>query len=157
MTLWAVPLWLRHRHSSSHRCLQIVSTTARNTMSCSGQPTSVTLRAQIEVEGLAGQSGSMGWDPNSERSVLQENDPTEFQDLREQTQLLDRATSDLVDKPDPNLDDFPEFQPRGDGLWLGIVQLAKTEGMALWSDDLAVRRLARSLGVNAFGTGVSSS
>ena len=89
------------------------------------------LRAQIEVEGLAGQSGSMGWDPNSERSVLQENDPTEFQDLREQTQLLDRATSDLVVKPDPNLDDFPEFQARGDGLWLGIVQLAKPESTGL--------------------------
>ncbi|WP_329060561.1 DUF4365 domain-containing protein [Amycolatopsis sp. NBC_01480] len=36
--------------------------------------------------------------------------------------------------------------------WLGPIGLAKQRGIPLWSDDLAQRRLARTLGVEAFGT-----
>jgi tetratricopeptide (TPR) repeat protein len=41
--------------------------------------------------------------------------------------------------------------PRSDP-WLGPIGLAKQRGIPLWSDDLAQRRLARTLGVEAFGT-----
>jgi len=52
-----------------------------------------------------------------------------------------------------NLSLFETVNSRdGDQCWLAPIQLANDEGLSLWADDIGLRRLARSVGVKAFGT-----
>lgn len=53
----------------------------------------------------------------------------------------------------PRIDEpQPDSEIADSGAWLGLIRQCQTDGSVLWSDDLGLRRLARSEGVDSFGT-----
>ncbi|WP_333769305.1 PIN domain-containing protein [Streptomyces sp. IBSBF 2435] len=70
--------------------------------------------------------------------------------------ILERATDIVRPLPRvarPELRALPELSvDRGTEAWLTALDLAKEFGLVLWCDDRALRTLARSAGVPAFGT-----
>ncbi len=110
-------------------------------------------RAGADIRGAAGSPGSIRLDHEAGIPILTPLHPDEFvRQLRRSADLVKLAAS-LPSRPVTGCDalselaDEPRFSP-----WVDPIQLAHELGRPLWSDDLAVRRLARSVGVNAFGT-----
>ncbi len=95
--------------------------------------------------GLAVRSvGSLWWDSAQQRPVLTEFPPAvtdgwaaEAQHLVNRLSLVD-VVADRVERPE--------------GTWDSALLLAKDLQVPLWADDLALRQVAESTGVRAFGT-----
>jgi hypothetical protein len=111
------------------------------------------LRAGLETRGVLASGGrSMAWDPDQEGIVISETTPEQYLVLRARTEALEQASARcLIEAPNgPPL--LPMEHAEGVGPWLDPIELAAASGKALWSDDLALRALARSVGVRTFGT-----
>ncbi len=65
---------------------------------------------------------------------------------------LDQATERMAKGVDADLAASATFTLDADGPWLAPVELALTQGLPLWSDDVVLRFLAREMGVPTFGT-----
>jgi hypothetical protein len=88
-------------------------------------------------------TGNLGWDPARQRPVLTEVPKDVVDGWSTEAQLLvDRLS--LVDVvPD---------SPNRSGTWDSAILLAKDLQIPLWADDVAIRQLARTFAVPAFGT-----
>lgn len=97
----------------------------------------------------------MGWDPDREQPVYFVPEVDQQLASIRRFSLLEAAVERVVPIDVDVLPSFSSFNEddRADHVvWLGPIELAKARGVALWSDDVALRRLARSMGVPAFGT-----
>jgi hypothetical protein len=65
---------------------------------------------------------------------------------------LEQALARTQLTPAPPLSSLGEVAIQDAEAWLAPIALAKERGLALWSDDVAQRNLARGCGVSAFGT-----
>lgn len=111
--------------------------------------------ARAEMNGLTSSSGTMGWDHDHERPVYFGPEVDQQLASIRRFGLLEAAVERVVPIDVDELPSFSSFNEddRADHVvWLGPVELAKTRGVALWSDDVVLRKLARSMGVRAFGT-----
>jgi hypothetical protein len=95
--------------------------------------------------GLAVRSvGSLWWDSAKQRPVLTEFPPDVVDGWSAEAQrLVDRLS--LVDVVANRME-------RPEGTWDSALLLAKDLQIPLWADDVALRQLAESAGVGAFGT-----
>lgn len=110
-------------------------------------------RAALEVQSLAASPGTMGWDEQSQRPVFHERTAEEHELIRGRTDAMEAVVRRAVVRdvrPATLLEEFGERTPEES--WLDAIELAAQEGSAMWCDDLAVRRVARSFGVQAFST-----
>jgi hypothetical protein len=69
----------------------------------------------------------------------------------ESTWIADRAL-ELEQAQVHDLSLFPDLDIERFGAWISAIELGKSRGLALYSDDLLVRLLARDRGVDSFGT-----
>lgn len=111
------------------------------------------LRAVVSVQGLAASPASIGWDSTTGRPWMREHTDAEYRLVRERTAMIEhlaRRTTVRTERTSV----FPPDMSAGmaHSPWVAAVELAAHEGVALWSDDLALRRLARSVDVPAFST-----
>ncbi len=72
--------------------------------------------------------------------------------LRREADWLNKAIQATEQRSVRTLDVLPAADVNPHGNWLGPVQIARDSEFALWSDDQAVRRLARDLNIPAFPT-----
>ncbi len=110
-------------------------------------------RASHEIRALAGSPGSTSWNRHLDGMVFYPLSEDEYgRQLRRAQALEDLARRVTV----RTLNDFSLFselmQDPKHASWLHPIQLAHSQGAALWSDDLGLRRLARSAGIACFGT-----
>jgi hypothetical protein len=93
-------------------------------------------------------SGWLGWDPASERPAFVEYDPEITERWASESESLARTLEwcDVVADPPPDHDD-PRHR-----IWSAPIRLARERGVSLVADDAALRAVARSEGVPAFGS-----
>lgn len=105
-----------------------------------------------ELQNLANSAGSMGWDPRAERPTLREFDEDEKAEMVAHSALLKRAVqfAEVSDRL-PLSGELVDLPPEAHA-WAGSIELARSTGLPLWSDDSAQRALALAMGVEAFGT-----
>ena len=95
--------------------------------------------------------GNIAWDEALDEPVRWETTESSHEQLRRRVQKLGDfveehlAPAKTAAKPDEGLE--VRFGP-----WFDSIRLAREKGVALYADDLGMRRLARSLGLQAFGT-----
>lgn len=97
-------------------------------------------------------SGVMQYDTNAGRLVLSNPDAETTSLLRERASAIEAIADSLDRVPVGDLTVMPDYDPEGDAAWLSALQYASDEGVAVYSDDVALRQLARAVGVPAFGT-----
>ena len=101
-------------------------------------------------EAAARSTASFVYDDQARRTVLVEGTEQDAEDRAAESQALVRVAAVLPAFPDPPVD--PDDPTRGDwGPWMAAARAAASGG-ALWSDDAALRVLARALGAKAFST-----
>lgn len=103
---------------------------------------------------LVSSPGSWVVDPASGQGYFAPIDP-DVQALRRTTiDKIYTLASSCSRAPSPSSDQPSMDELRGPNLdpWLSGVRLAASRGVALWADDIALRRLARSEGISAFST-----
>jgi len=94
----------------------------------------------------------VGIDGRSGKPIVSDVDPEDAQ------RLLDRSAWCVASASTLNRVAWERFQRLTDfdfpkfGAWLSPLDLAATRGLALWSDDVALRSLAWQMGFQAFGT-----
>ena len=110
-------------------------------------------RATFDIRGLASSPGTMGWDPQLGSLFIQEYDDDEFTRQLRRAQALEDLAERLAVRTVSDDSDFDALgRDPNHAAWLEPVRLAHAQGLALWSDDLGLRRLARQSGVTCFGT-----
>ncbi len=97
-------------------------------------------------------SGTMQYDPREDRLMLHPPTPEVTRILRERASAVETRARTLERLPVGDLTVLPGHNPDRDGAWLAPIQLAADTGQPLYSDDVALRQLARSVGVETFGT-----
>lgn len=111
------------------------------------------LRAAVDAQSLAASSGTLGWSSRGQRPVFYEKSQEEDRLIRERTNAMENVVRRTAIK---DLTSSALFSETPDEIkrapWLSAIELAAQEGLPLWCDDLAVRRLARGVGVKAFST-----
>ncbi|WP_170323822.1 DUF4365 domain-containing protein [Cryptosporangium phraense] len=110
------------------------------------------LQSVIHARSNAASVGSLGWDDERQQLVFHPMTPADRLQLLRRAAALEASSCDLVFDRVVNLPDFGDFDPELFGSWLAPLQLAKTKQWSFWSDDVALRQLARSVGVPAFST-----
>ena len=100
---------------------------------------------------------TVGWNTDTDRPVVSEISDADAAMLSERADQLVSVLGSIARVPHSALDSFPDFNGRTAFEeralpWLGAVDLAKSEGYVLWSDDRVLRQLAESMGVQAVGT-----
>jgi tetratricopeptide (TPR) repeat protein len=104
-------------------------------------------------DGLALRSTtSIGWNTEHERMVIAEISQADADQLAERATWMARTALSLEVMAVDALSQFPEMDREHTRSWLAPLELAKQQGVALLSDDLALRGLARSLGIPTFGS-----
>ncbi len=104
-------------------------------------------------DGLALRStASMTWDAASERMVMVEISEADADQLAERAVWMATTAIGLEVVPVGDLKQFSEMDGEHSRSWLAPLELAKQHGVAVLSDDLALRGLARSLGIPTFGS-----
>ncbi|WP_327097341.1 DUF4365 domain-containing protein [Nocardia vinacea] len=110
-------------------------------------------RASADMRSLAGSFGRLSWNAQLETAALAELSDQEFDRLNHRAECIDTFTQRLVVRSvnEPSLlrelSHYTEHTP-----WIHALELAQQEDTAIWTDDLGMRRLARSLNLTAFGT-----
>ncbi|MEU5934543.1 DUF4365 domain-containing protein [Micromonospora sp. NPDC047187] len=110
-------------------------------------------RASFDIRTLAGSPGTAGWDQERGSLILWELSGDEFTRQLRRAQAVEDLAQDLSIRTSNELSLFPGIgEDPKHASWLQSIQLAHDQGVALWSDDLGLRRLARGTGVTCFGT-----
>lgn len=111
------------------------------------------VRAVVDVQGLAASPASLGWDSAAGRPWMREQTDAQYRLLRERTAMIEQLVRRASVRNQRSAV-FPDEVSSGiaQSPWVAAVELAAHEGVALWCDDLSVRRLARSVGVATFST-----
>nr|WP_280329822.1 hypothetical protein [Nocardia wallacei] len=110
-------------------------------------------RASAEIRSLAGSLGRISWNAQLETVTLAALSDEEFDRLNRRAECIETFTQRLIVRSvdDPSLlrelGHYTEHAP-----WIHALELAQQEKIAIWTDDLGMRRLARSLNFGAFGT-----
>ncbi|MDJ0424864.1 helix-turn-helix domain-containing protein [Rhodococcus fascians] len=87
---------------------------------------------------------TLGWDPQEQRPVISESSRESAQSYADEAESVWRDVQRL---PVQSVDTSTKRN-----LWLRIITTAQEMGLPVWADDVVLRRLARSMGVPAFGT-----
>jgi nucleoside phosphorylase len=103
---------------------------------------------QTRTSLLMRSSGSLGWDPHTERPVFNNYSDELKQRWADQAEALATALDGCDILPDPP----SENKEVGFKTWSSPVFLARKYGLSLVADDAALRAAARSEGVAAFGS-----
>ena len=110
-------------------------------------------RFSDDVRAMAGSPGSIRWDEDLDRVVVTELTDDEFMRLLKRSEsvqgYLDRLA---VRTPGPATIYRDLHEDERHAVWLDVLQLAVDDEAVLWSDDLGLRRAAREVGIDAFGT-----
>lgn len=96
-------------------------------------------------------SGTMGWDVLADRFTARELTPEDITEARlplERLLEIVSATLDAVSSAQAPA--LPGLESDDFGPWIAPVRVAKERNIPLYSDDLALRNLARAVGVTAF-------
>jgi hypothetical protein len=97
--------------------------------------------------------GHIGWDPVAQSITVAETDIGEENARIERSRwIADQASGRLSVVPMANLTRFSDLEMDRFGSWLGAIELAARDGIAVMADDVALRLMARQMGVPAFGT-----
>ncbi|MBY8863554.1 DUF4365 domain-containing protein [Nocardia sp. CA2R105] len=101
------------------------------------------------LEGQSSSCGTIRYDAATDSIAAVEIDVEDHLAALARFSTIEKALASTQAFADTTLEgvDLPGSEP-----WLGPIALAKHRGVPLWSDDLAQRRVARALGVKAFGT-----
>jgi tetratricopeptide (TPR) repeat protein len=91
-------------------------------------------------------------DAARERVVIVEISEADADQLADRAVWMVRTAIGLEVVPVSELKHFPEMDGEHSRSWLAPLELAKQHGVAVLSDDLALRGLARSLGIPTFGS-----
>lgn len=110
-------------------------------------------RAAFDVRGLAGSPGSIRWDSIRAELVATELSADEFRRMHRRSELVQQYADRIEVREVAERTVLADLMvSREHSEWIDVLQLAVDREAPLWSDDLALRRLARDLGVVAFGT-----
>lgn len=99
-------------------------------------------------------TGAFVWDPQTRHVRMQEISAEEANRLAETAEqmVLLAESFRTIDWPRFHIPDLAELDFNRFGSWLAPLDAAKAQSRILFSDDVALRALARSLEVPAFGT-----
>jgi hypothetical protein len=95
--------------------------------------------------------GAVLWDEQAQSVRIVETDEDVAATLADASKRLVADIERIHRMPRPIIHD-PDFDSPDYSPWYLLIELAATEGFALWVDDAALRTLARSKGVPAFST-----
>ena len=96
-------------------------------------------------------SGTMGWDVLADRFTARELTPEDITEARLPLErLLEIVSATLDTVSSVQAPALPGLESDDFGAWLATVRVAKERNIPLYSDDLALRNLARAVGVTAF-------
>lgn len=109
--------------------------------------------AAVDARGdLQRASGFLGWDPQTNQVRFREVSLLERAEAVERVEAMTKAGASTVRIHVQNLGRLEELDDQGLRPWTTALAAAANQGAALWSDDCALRQVARSLGIQAFGT-----
>ena len=98
-------------------------------------------------------SGTIGWDVLADRFTARELTPEDIAEARQPLERLVTVITDVLDPVSSVTAPPLEGIDSGDfGHWYASILIAKDREVPLYSDDLVLRNLARSVGVAAFDT-----
>lgn len=110
-------------------------------------------RSAFDVRGLAGSPGSVRWDSERGGIAMSELSNEEFKRIYRRSERLQSYTDRLQVRAVTDRTVFTQLtNEREHDEWTDVVHLALERQLPIWSDDLGLRRMARELGVAAFGT-----
>ena len=109
-------------------------------------------RGRAELDGQSSSAGFVSYNAASDSIIASRLDVDEHLDTLERFAALERSAETPQRVADVSLDSIDQVNLPNSKAWLAPIALAKERDLTLWSDDLAQRRLARALGVPAFGT-----
>lgn len=96
---------------------------------------------------------SVGFDSSSGKVVVTESSSEEAELLATRAQqLLDLARVAVVVPTAPSVGPKNKLNELAFEPWLAVIRTSAAHGAALWSDDVALRRLARHEGIQTFST-----
>lgn len=95
-------------------------------------------------------TGTLTWDEAQDRPLLIEISEEEAESAATRSAWMANTAMALAVRSHPHLEHFPNADIDRLGSWLAAVDLAAKINAPLWSDDSALRALARSVGVAAF-------
>lgn len=111
------------------------------------------LLSQIQARGLTNVAGSLRFEPGSGQIWFAELTDAARAAVVNQCTAAHRAAQTCRAVPIDNLDILGGELPIGAfGAWLAPLALAVAQQMPLYSDDIALRTMARASGIPAFGT-----
>lgn len=96
--------------------------------------------------------GFLGWDPQANQVRFREVSFLERAEAVERAEVMAKAGSSTVRIHVQDLGTLEELDDAHVHPWTTALAAAKNQGATLWSDDCALRQVARSLGIPAFGT-----
>ncbi|MGI8330374.1 DUF4365 domain-containing protein [Actinomadura scrupuli] len=109
--------------------------------------------AAVRARGLTGSAGTIGWDERERRLVSREASAQDQARLLERSEDLDEVARNATVRSIHSLSLFERFNDiLAARPWLDPIELAHRENTPLWSDDVALRALAHSVGVKSFST-----
>lgn len=96
-------------------------------------------------------SGTMGWDVLADRFTARELTPEDITEARLPLErLLEMVSATLDTVSSARAPTLPGLESDDFGPWIASVRVAKERNIPLYSDDLALRNLARAVGITAF-------
>jgi tetratricopeptide (TPR) repeat protein len=111
-----------------------------------------TAAGRTELDRRSASSGFVTFDDRTSSLVFTMPDIEGHLAALERLEGLQRALASTQLVLAPSLDTLGKGTIAGGEAWLAPIALAKDRKVSLWSDDIAQRKLARALGVEAFGT-----
>lgn len=110
-------------------------------------------RSAFDVRGLAGSPGSMRWDTERDGIAITELSDEEFKRLYDRSERVQNYTDRVQVRAVTDRTALTELaKEREHAEWVDVLHLALERQLPIWSDDLGLRRIARELGLVAFGT-----
>lgn len=108
--------------------------------------------ALLEARQLLASPGSVSWDIIANQAVLHETTAEERNEILRRAERLDAAALACDVVVEGPLEVLGDWDSDDSEAWLAPLQAAVDQALPLWSDDVALRRLARDAGVPTFGT-----
>lgn len=110
-------------------------------------------RAVSQARTLSGSFGSLGSGGAAGGLVFYERSEDQYEFVRARTAAVEALARRCSVRPTGPTSIFGDNSARAQNIpWLAAIEVAAQVGLTLWCDDLAVRRLARSVGVASFST-----